>query len=111
MKALRIFALSALIVILLAAPGYTGTTYWGSGNSGLVLSSSGSHVTYVPVHDRYYHNGYRWDHERYWHGRYYRPYGYYYRPYVYRYGYYRPYYYPPYAYVQPAPGFSIYLGF
>ena len=115
MKAFRLTVLSVLLVILLVAPGYAGTTYYRSGSYGSVASYSDTHGTYMPVHERYYtHNGDRWDHRGYWGDDHYRPYGYYYRPYVYDYGYYRPYrpyYYGPYVHFSPAPGFSIDLGF
>ena len=109
MKALRLTVLSALLVILLVAPGYAGTNYYGSGGGyGHVSSHALSHDGYhVPIHDGYYHHAYREGHGGYW-----RPYRY--RPYVYDrgyYGYYRPYYPGPYAYFSPLPRFSIYLGF
>ena len=61
MKALRLTVLSALLVILLVAPGYAGTNYYGSGGGyGHVSSHALSHDGYhVPIHDGYYHHAYR----------------------------------------------------
>ena len=111
MKAIKLVVLSALMAILLVAPGYAATTHYGSANHSAVLSHSDAHGTYEPVHERTYHNGYGWGHERYWRGDGYRPYGYYHRPYGYDYGYYGPYYYRPYASFSLVPGFSVYFGF
>ena len=109
MKALRLAVLSALLVILLVAPGYAGTSHYRSGGGyGHVSSYAHGQAGYHgPVRGGYYHHAYREGHEGYW-----RPYGY--RPYVYGpgyYDYYGPYYGGPYAYFSPLPGFSIYLGF